>query len=145
MPADEHPDERGRGGRGQPDRRQDEHTVILEGTGRLKGAGELADRGVLLVLSGEPFGRSFVLDKAEARIGRSPSCDLVLPDPRISSLHCRVYREADGFCLEDLGSTNSTILNQKPLKKAARLHYGDRIVIGETALRFFLEERLIRR
>ncbi len=130
----------------KPQQSVDEHTVILEGIGRLKGSGELADRGVLLVLSGEPFGRAFVLDGPEARIGRNPSCDFVLTDPRISGLHCRVYRGAGGsFHLEDLGSTNSTILNQKPLKKAARLHYGDRIVIGQTALRFFLEERLIRR
>ncbi len=128
------------------DKPHDGRTAVFRQDGRLKAAGELADRGVLLVLSGEPFGRSFVLDRPETRIGRNPACDVQLPDPRVSSYHCRISRDKDGgFLLEDLGSTNSTILNQKAVKKPARLHYGDRIVVGQTALRFFLEERLLRR
>jgi pSer/pThr/pTyr-binding forkhead associated (FHA) protein len=123
-----------------------DRTVILEGTGRLKGAGALASRAVLLALSRQSFGMAFVLSKPQTLIGRNPGCDLILPDPLVSARHCRVTADEEGgFFLEDLNSTNSTILNSRPIRKASRLRYGDRIVIGETILRFFLEERLIRR
>jgi pSer/pThr/pTyr-binding forkhead associated (FHA) protein len=48
--------------------------------------------------------------------------------------------ERGDFWLEDLGSTNSTFLNSRKLQEKGRLQYGDRIVIGNTILRFYLEE-----
>lgn len=41
--------------------------------------------------------------------------------------------------LEDLDSTNGSILNRKPISREI-LHHGDKIQIGETVLQFILEE-----
>ena len=76
-------------------------------------------------------------------VGRNKDCDISLNDPLISSEHCRIeIHEDDKFYIEDIGSTNATFLNRKKLKKKVHLLYGDRIVIGNTILRFFLEEEV---
>ncbi len=76
-------------------------------------------------------------------LGRQEDCDCLIDDPLLSRHHCRVSVDEKGdFWLEDLGSTNSTFLNSRKLLEKGRLQYGDRIVIGNTILRFYLEEEM---
>jgi pSer/pThr/pTyr-binding forkhead associated (FHA) protein len=42
--------------------------------------------------------------------------------------------------VEDLKSTNGTLLNQKTISREV-LHHGDRLQIGETTLQFIVDER----
>ena len=44
-------------------------------------------------------------------IGSDSSCDLVVNEPTVSGHHCRLTQYADGFMLEDLGSTNGTYVD----------------------------------
>lgn len=72
-------------------------------------------------------------------IGRDPACDLVLASPRLSRRHCRVLPVAQGFfaaALEDLGSSNGTMINGVPLPAGVQriLRDGDVIEIGGIAL-----------
>ncbi|MFW6137742.1 MAG: FHA domain-containing protein [Spirochaetota bacterium] len=104
-------------------------------------AGLLSTRGVLVVLSSNLLGRCFVLDRDETLIGRKESCDIQLNDPLVSKTHCAVTVDDRGkYFIEDLGSTNATFVNKNKVKKKTPLLYGDRIVVGNTILRFFLEE-----
>ena len=64
----------------------------------------------LEVASGVSAGRVFDAELDIVRIGRASSNDLVLSDALISSEHARIVGSADGFVLEDLGSTNGTWL-----------------------------------
>lgn len=68
-------------------------------------------------------------------IGRHPTCDLVLDDPRASGRHVSISPGAQGFTLADLGSTNGTLHNGRPCGET-RLCDGDRIAIGDTLLQF---------
>ncbi|MDH7576492.1 MAG: FtsW/RodA/SpoVE family cell cycle protein [Bacillota bacterium] len=68
--------------------------------------------------------------KNEAIIGRAPDCDITLPDHYVSSHHARIYLSAGEYFVEDLGSTNGTFLNNKPLLAAARITPGDQLEIG---------------
>ncbi len=121
-------------------------TVIRGDEGRIRASGVLARRGLLLVVSANFLGRSFLIDRAVVVLGRDSSCDAVLEDPLVSKRHCTVNIDAEGrFHLEDLGSRNATFLNGKKLSGRRQLFYGDRIIVGETVLRFFLEERIDRR
>jgi pSer/pThr/pTyr-binding forkhead associated (FHA) protein len=114
--------------------------------GKIRPAGLLTDRALLVVLSENLFGRSFVLSGARTLIGRSSGCDIVLEDPLVSREHCAIEPDGEGgFRLEDLGSKNATVLNHKVVTRRAPLYYGDRIVIGGTVLRFFLAERVERK
>jgi pSer/pThr/pTyr-binding forkhead associated (FHA) protein len=122
---------------------ENKDTIIIQEKRKINAPGVLKNRAVLLILSSNYLGESFLLDKNDVIIGRSAACDIQVKDPGVSSEHCRIFIDQTGmFCIEDLGSTNATYLNRKMVKKPIQLFYGDRIVIGTTILRFFLEEKL---
>lgn len=116
-------------------------TIKVKPTRKYHAAGKLVNKGVLVTLSKKLFGRSYILNRSVNIIGRRDDCDIEIPDPLISNRHCRIiYNENGHFEIDDLKSTNSTYLNNKLLKKTTALSYGDRIIIGNTILRFFYEE-----
>ena len=69
-------------------------------------------------------------------LGRDPACTIVLQDDAASGRHARLHQENGIWWLEDLGSKNSTTLNDLPLTKPVTLTGGDVIGIGQTRLRF---------
>lgn len=68
--------------------------------------------------------------------GRSPECDFVYSGPKISREHCRIELIEGHFYISDMGSTNGTYLNGKPVKRKERLFAGDVIGIGDTDIVF---------
>jgi hypothetical protein len=123
-----------------------ESTIINPEEGRIRAGGVLTRRALLIALSENLFGQTFVLDKRRSVLGRGSGCDVILDDPMVSREHCLI--EADGageYFLEDLESKNATILNRKNVSRRSHLFYGDRIVLGNTVLRFFFEERIERK
>ncbi len=104
---------------------------------------KLLNRGILLVLSSNFLGKTFIIDKPQTTIGRLEECDIHIQDPLISKKHCIINIDEEGkFSIEDLDSTNSTYINEKKIKKDVKLIYGDRIIIGNTIMRFYLEEKI---
>ena len=75
-----------------------------------------------------------VLHRRGALIGRSPTCDWSLPDPRnyISSRHCEVTFADDFYTFTDI-SMNGTFLNGNPERMNAprRIEQGDVFAIGQ--------------
>ena len=70
-------------------------------------------------------------------IGRAEENTIRLKDVLVSSRHARLDVAADGTAtLRDLGSTNGTLVNQKPIAGPHELRDGDEIYIGQTTLRF---------
>jgi hypothetical protein len=65
-------------------------------------------------------------------IGRDPHCAVVLMSHLASKHHARLLPGDDGWYLEDLGSTNGTLVNGQPLTAPHRCVPGDRLRIGET-------------
>jgi len=68
-------------------------------------------------------------------IGRSPGADIVIGDDFVSGKHARVSPAGDGAVLEDLGSTNGTVLNGQRLSVPTQLRPGDAIDIGSVRLK----------
>lgn len=124
------------------DQPQQEQTVVQKDPRKTGPAGILGSRGVLVVLSGDFFGRAVVIDRPSTVVGRQDECDFALADPMMSRRHFRLTVEGGDFYIEDLGSTNGTTLNAKRLEKKTRLMYGDRVVAGGTICRFFVEEEV---
>ncbi len=65
-------------------------------------------------------------------VGRDETlANLVIKDGYISRTHAAIFRESDGFFLQDLNSKNGTYLNDERLESGARfprpLQDGDRI------------------
>jgi pSer/pThr/pTyr-binding forkhead associated (FHA) protein len=74
------------------------------------------------------------LDRA-VRIGREPGFELVIADDFVSQRHAQVVPGPGGPVLEDLGSTNGTVLNGAPLAAPALLSAGDEILLGAVRLK----------
>jgi len=69
-------------------------------------------------------------------LGRSADADIRLDDRYASGFHARVFNRGGGYFVEDLNSTNGTLLNSKDLHGEAELRPGDVIRIGDTEFRF---------
>jgi pSer/pThr/pTyr-binding forkhead associated (FHA) protein len=77
--------------------------------------------------------REIRLERGRITIGRRPDNDLCLPQPAVSGAHAAVMTIlADSF-LEDLGSTNGTLVNGVPIAKHF-LRDRDEIDIGRETL-----------
>jgi hypothetical protein len=85
----------------------------------------------LLILNG----KSFVIDRPRAVVGRSQRCDYVLADPNVSRRHFELQLRGDDWYLVDLESTNGVIVNGKRVS-SSRLSPGDEILVGTSNLRF---------
>lgn len=68
-------------------------------------------------------------------IGRSPGADIVIGDDFVSGRHARVTPAGTDAVLEDLGSTNGTLLNGQRVSGVSSLRPGDRIEIGDVMLK----------
>jgi hypothetical protein len=69
-------------------------------------------------------------------IGRSAECDVRIDDRYASGLHARVFSREGRTYVEDMRSTNGTLLNDAELKGEAELIDGDVVRIGDTEFRF---------
>jgi hypothetical protein len=68
-------------------------------------------------------------------IGRSKEADVRIDDRYASSIHARVFSREGRFFVEDMNSTNGTLLNGATLQGEAELIDGDTVQIGDTAFR----------
>jgi len=76
--------------------------------------------------------------ETDVTVGRGRACTVRVKDSRASRQHCRLARRQGVWWLEDLGSSNGTLVNGDfvPPEMPHRLHSGDLIVVGSVTLRF---------
>ncbi len=87
--------------------------------------------------------REYELADEPVFIGRHPSNAVVLDDSTVSGRHAAILPEPSPYLedslqyfIEDLDSTNGTLLNGLELKRKTLLANGDRIQIGRQQLQF---------
>ncbi len=69
-------------------------------------------------------------------LGRLPECDVYLPYSEISRRHCQFRRIAEGkWRVEDLGSTNGTLVNQVRIEKPKLVNNGDIVQLGNVTIK----------
>jgi len=86
----------------------------------------------LRVQLGDQIGRAYIMSGETMRIGRAPDNDLVLNDVQVSRYHARLIRRGDTLIIEDLGSTNGTLVSGRRITQPRALQPGDTIAIGRT-------------
>jgi hypothetical protein len=69
-------------------------------------------------------------------IGRSKEADVQIEDRYASGIHARLFSREGRHFVEDMQSTNGTLLNGAALHGEAELVDGDTIEIGDTVFRF---------
>lgn len=98
-------------------------------------AGSLGRLVVVATAGDEPaIGAVYPLD-AVTTIGRDLGCSIVVDDPFASAQHAALTYRGRAWYLEDLGSTNGTLLNGQPVSGPAPLGFGDIVGVGELAFR----------
>ncbi|MHC4919799.1 MAG: FHA domain-containing protein [Planctomycetota bacterium] len=90
---------------------------------------------VLEILDGDSAGDIFELTGATTSIGRRSSNDIVLNDEKVSGRHAEVVQEEDHFLLKDLGSTNGTLMDGRPITEVV-LSPNDIVRVGRLRVAF---------
>ena len=114
--------------------------------------GPLTTAKLMVEGTGDLNAPSFDLAKKESLVGRRdpmsnifPEVDLSKFDPqtKISRKHARIFRDGEAYMLEDLGSSNGTLILQGGEHttrlapgQARQLQHGDKIRVGDTMLHF---------
>lgn len=89
---------------------------------------------LIITLDGQLLSE-FELDKERITIGRKPHNDIPIDNLAISGEHAAITTFHNNAFVEDLGSTNGTLVNNQPITKHA-LHHGDEIEIGKYRLKY---------
>jgi diguanylate cyclase (GGDEF)-like protein len=86
--------------------------------------------------SGPSMGRRYPLSTTNAvSIGRGTDCTILIDDHSVSRRHARVEPTPQGYLAEDLGSTNGTFVNDRPVVRQM-LQDGDYLRVGNCIYRF---------
>ena len=100
------------------------------------------DRAYLIVLQGSNVGEMYRLDAGETIIGRASTANIKLGDDGVSRKHAKVVVDGAAVRIEDLGSSNGTLVNGDKVD-SRRLRDGDKIQIGSTTiLKFTYHDKL---
>jgi DNA-binding CsgD family transcriptional regulator len=67
-------------------------------------------------------------------VGRARDCGLILKDGLVSRLHARIQPTNDGLVVEDLGSRNGVVVNERKITEPVEVRHGDVIGIGLASL-----------
>jgi len=89
----------------------------------------------LVVLQGQRLGQRIDIGEQALMVGRAPECEFQIVDRSVSRQHARIWRDAAGFRIKDLDSTNKTLVNDQPIIEA-ELRDGDHVTIGGCVLKF---------
>jgi hypothetical protein len=130
---------RGKTAGAEPDPDEHGRTMIYSTSARVRGplaeepGRRRAPRALLVV-----GGRRLLVPPGGGTIGRSRDCEIVIEDSGVSRRHAAIRPGADGWTVEDLGSTNGVLVNGAETHGPQPLAPGDRMELGSTAIVFEL-------
>lgn len=84
-------------------------------------------------------GRRLMVAPRGATIGRSRDCEIVIDDANVSRRHAELRPRGGAWVVSDLGSTNGTRLNGRPITGPEVVRPGDEIEVGASLITFELE------
>ncbi len=86
----------------------------------------------VVVHAGPLAGKGFLFSGEAISFGRDSDNDISWEDTRVSRFHAKITRQGERLILEDLGSTNGTLVNGKPITGRHILQPADIISIGSS-------------
>jgi hypothetical protein len=95
--------------------------------------GTLLPWGHLIEVHGS---RRIAITKNRSLVGRSRRADVMLGDDAVSRSHSLLWFDAGGVWVQDLASSNGTMVNNRTIREATSLQDGD--VVGFGTVRFSL-------
>lgn len=92
-----------------------------------------------LVRSPDGSEREVELEGSVVTVGRDPSCELVIKDPKCSRRHAIIEAGPEGLSVRDNGSANGVFINGRPVEQG-KLVPGDLIRLGEVEITVLAEQ-----
>jgi pSer/pThr/pTyr-binding forkhead associated (FHA) protein len=104
----------------------------------LASIGKDTERPYLRVMNGPDEGAKFEIgpDVSEATVGRGTDCDFQINDANISRQHAVVRRDWNEITIEDAGSKNGVVINERKITRPTALRDADEILLGAVRLTF---------
>lgn len=84
-------------------------------------------------------GKRMVVGDRGATVGRSRQCEIVVEDPNVSRRHAELRPRGGSWVFTDLGSTNGSRVNGRPVDGPTVVKPGDEIELGTAVMRFELQ------
>lgn len=110
--------------------------VMRTGIGLVKGQNRKGERWTVAVERGPRELRGVKMPiTGPLIVGRSPGSDIVINAGYVSGRHARFALFSDALAVEDLGSTNGTLVEGKRITAPTTLEPGSTVVIGDVTLR----------
>lgn len=95
---------------------------------------EAAAPGEIVFTAPEELAGTLIAVTGPTLIGRSETAEVTIDDPFASDRHASFDRVGGRLVIEDLGSTNGTLVNGAPVRGRRVLERGDAIRIGQTIM-----------
>lgn len=110
--------------------------VMRSGIGLVKGQNRKGERWTVAVERGPRELRGVKMPiTGPLVVGRSPGSDIVINAGYVSGRHARFALFSDTLVVEDMGSTNGTLVNGKRITAPTTLEAGSTVIIGDVTLR----------
>lgn len=90
----------------------------------------------LIMLEGDLPGQVFRLRPGRQVIGRRPECDIRVRERAVSGIHAEIIRVRDTVTINDLASTNGTLLNGLRIRTPVPLAQGNLLKLGNCIFRY---------
>src|SRR5688500_3344856 len=90
----------------------------------------------LVLLEGDLPGQVFRLRPGRQIIGRRPECDIRVRERAVSGIHAEVIRLRDSVTINDLASTNGTLVNGMRIRQPVPLVQGNLLKVGNCIFRY---------
>jgi two-component system cell cycle response regulator len=90
----------------------------------------------LIMLEGDLPGQVFRLRAGRQIIGRRPECDIRVRERAVSGIHAEVIRVREAVTINDLASTNGTMLNGMRIRNPVPLMQGNLLKLGNCVFKF---------
>jgi len=123
-------------------KKPDDKTIIADIGGGTIFRGEQRSRAKLVQYSGVKRGHVYPLDDDEQIIGRAPGCKIIIAEPSISRQHAKITQNPLGIFIEDLGSSNGTMINDVKVIDKSVLRTGDMLRMGIVLFKFYAEDNI---
>ena len=110
--------------------------LVKTGIGMVKGTSSKEKRWTLSVESGPKELRGVqIAVNGPIIVGRSPGADIVIAASYVSGRHAQFKLMGQNLFVEDLGSTNGTVVNGNRISAPAALKSNDVVSVGDVSIR----------
>src|SRR5215210_4742974 len=90
----------------------------------------------LIMLEGDLPGQVFRVRAGRQIVGRRPECDIRLRERAVSGVHAEVIRVRDTVTINDLASTNGTLVNGMRIRHPVPLLQGNLLKLGNCVFKY---------